>query len=40
MSDKHNLLDYKCDNQGEELLNLSEDLEEPIEQEDIMLEEE
>ena len=39
MSDDHNLLDYKCEVQGEELLNQSGDLEEPMEQEDAMLEE-
>ena len=39
MSDEHNLLDYECDDQGEELLNQSEDLEEPLEQEEAVLEE-
>ena len=40
MSDEHNLLDYECDDQGEELLDQSEDLEELMEQEDVVLEEE
>ena len=32
MSDEHNLLDYECDDQGDTLLDTSEDLKEPIEQ--------
>ena len=39
MSDEHNLLDYECDNQEEELLDQCEDLEEPMEQENAVLEE-
>ena len=30
MSDKHNLLDHECNDQGDALLNRSEDLEEPV----------
>ena len=30
MSDEHNLLEYECGDQGDTLLNQSEDLEEPM----------
>ena len=39
MSDEHNLLDYECDDQEDTLLDLSEDLEEPMEQGEAKLEE-
>ena len=38
MSDEHNL-DYECDDQGDTLLNQSEDLEEPMKQGEAELEE-
>ena len=39
MSDKIDNLDFECDNQGDSLLDQSEDQEEPIEQEVAELEE-
>ena len=34
MSDEHNNLNYKFDNQGDSILNQSEDQDEPMEQEE------